>query len=93
MIPQDVEDALEAVITDSLEPEWTPRSAARHIMLQLSDIGLEIALNGSISAPNEPGAFNGDLWFGDPTNRTLPTHEWDGECWRELPELLRKKGA
>lgn len=90
-IMQDIEDALEAVISDSLEPEWTPRSAARHIAAQLADIGLApTSFSGGIE-PDQRGSFKGDLWYGELSQPALPTHQWDGGCWRKLPELLRHR--
>lgn len=35
MTPKEFQDFLEEVIADSLEPEWTPRSAAEHIIKNL----------------------------------------------------------
>lgn len=90
---QDIEDALEAAISDSLEPEWTPRAAARHIVSQLGDIGLSPATFTGFIEPDQSGSFKGDLWYGDVAQRALPTHQWDGECWRKLPELLRRRTA
>lgn len=31
--------------------------------------------------PDQPGAFIGDTWFGDPEDRTNPTHWWTGTRW------------
>lgn len=50
---QDIEDALAEVIADSLDMDWSPYDAARNIMRQLSDIGLAIADNVSISTQEE----------------------------------------
>lgn len=36
-------------------------------------------------APTEPGAFIGDIFFGDRKNTTRGTHRWDGSAWSELP--------
>lgn len=33
---QNLEDWIESVIADSLGPDWQPRDAARHLMLNLS---------------------------------------------------------
>lgn len=87
---QDIEDALEAVISESLEPEWTPRSAARHIISQLDDIGLAPTGFTGGTEPDASGSFQGDLWYGDPLNRTLPTHQWDALNWRRLSERERR---
>ncbi len=92
-VRQDIEDALAAVISDSLEPEWTPYSCAHHIMSQLDVVGLRIDIWEGSAEPDAPGSFQGDLWYGDPTQRALPTHQWDGECWRRLPELLRGRAV
>ena len=35
MDAQDFEDWLENTIADSLEPDWTPRTAAQHILANL----------------------------------------------------------
>lgn len=35
--------------------------------------------------PEQPGAFDGDIYFGDPAKPTLGTHRWSGGEWRELP--------
>ncbi len=37
-------------INDSLEPEWTPQSAAYHVMQWLDDAGLRVVK----AQPNEP---------------------------------------
>lgn len=85
---QNIQDALSEVIEQSLGPDWTARDAARMIMDQLSDIGLQYADNVAISQPNEPGSFKGDIWFGHPEKRTLGTHQWNGERWQVLPSEL-----
>lgn len=87
-IRQNTEDALAEIIEQSLGPDWTARDAARMIMDQLSDIGLQYADNVAISQPNEPGSFRGDIWFGHPEKRTLGTHRWDGHQWQMLPSEL-----
>lgn len=83
-----IEDALAEVIEQSLGPDWTARDAARMIMNQLSDIGLQYADNVAISEPNEPGSFKGDIWFGHSEKRTLATHRWNGQQWQILPSEL-----
>ncbi len=86
---QDIEDALEAVISDSLEPEWTPRSAARHIMTQLADVGLMAIPSSGVIPPDTSGSFQGDLWYGEIAQPALPTHQWDALNWRRLKEHER----
>lgn len=34
---QNLEDWIAEIISDSLDPDWQPRDAARHLMLHLSD--------------------------------------------------------
>jgi len=42
---QEIEDWLSDVIADSLEPEWTPRSAAKHILENLGTAPFGISPN------------------------------------------------
>ena len=85
---QIAEDAIAEIVEQSLGPDWTAHDAAKMIMEQLSDIGLQYADTVAISIPNEPGSFKGDIWFGHPEKRTLGTHRWDGCQWKALPSEL-----
>lgn len=38
----------------------------------------------SVTLPTEPGAYVGDIYYGDPVNTTLGTHRWDGTAWHGL---------
>jgi len=42
---QEIEDWLSDVISDSLEPEWTPRTAAKHILENLDTAPFKIYQN------------------------------------------------
>lgn len=34
--------------------------------------------------PNKPGAFTGDVFYGDPDDTTKGTHCWDGTRWVKM---------
>jgi hypothetical protein len=40
----------------------------------------------TISTPDRPGGYVGDIWFGHPVERTLATHRWDGEHWHRMKD-------
>lgn len=42
----------------------------------------------TITEPDMPGAFKGDIWFGHSEKRNLGTHRWDGEKWIVLPSEI-----
>jgi len=37
------------------------------------------------TVPWYPGEFEGDIWFGHPIQRTIATHRWESNMWKELP--------
>lgn len=47
--------------------------------------GCEVEELPTISEPDAPGAFKGDIWFGHSEKRSMGTHRWDGEKWEVLP--------
>lgn len=89
---QDVEDWLTEVIDSSLGPDWTPRDAARQILNRMIDERdyLKLVYTSVVTNPDCSGAFQGDLWYGDPLNRLIPTHQWDAMSWRRLKESERR---
>ena len=89
---QEVEDWLTEAIDSSLGPDWTSRDAARQILNRMIDEGdyLKLVYTGGGTKPDCSGSFQGDLWYGDPLNRTLPTHQWDALNWRRLKESERR---
>lgn len=42
------------------------------------------ASEGSVNSPDMPGAYEGDVFFGDPKNTTKATHRWSGGQWTSL---------
>jgi len=89
---QEVEDWLTEVIDSSFGPDWTPRDAARQILNRMIDEDdyLKLVYTSGGTKPDCSGSFQGDLWYGDPLNRTLPTHQWDALNWRRLKESERR---
>jgi len=37
-----------------------------------------------MNLPAEPGAYPGDIFFGDEDDSTKATHRWDGQRWKSL---------
>jgi hypothetical protein len=62
--------------------EWAQAAFKADIRALLTRLA---QLEAAEAEPDAPGAFVGDIWFGDPVKRAFGTHRWDGNEWERLP--------